>query len=106
MNKITLNIKKGDSVKVLAGKEKSKTGKVLEVFPARRKVVVEGLNKHTRFSKSKKAGEKGQKIEFSSAMDVSKLMLICPSCGKTTRVGREVTDQGNFRKCKKCGKRI
>ena len=106
MNKITLGIRKGDTVKVLAGKDKSKTGKVLEVLPTARRVVVEGLNIRTRFSRPKKQGEKGQKMELPGAMDISKLMLICPSCGKPTRLGRELNASGNLRKCKKCGKTI
>ena len=106
MSKITLGIRKGDTVKVLAGKDKSKTGKVLEVLPTARRVVVEGLNIRTRFSRPKKQGEKGQKMELPGAMDISKLMLICPSCGKPTRIGHELHATGNLRKCKKCGKTI
>jgi len=104
MSKITLGIRKGDTVKVLAGKDKSKTGKVLEVLPTARRVVVEGLNIRTRFSRPKKQGQKGQKMEVPGAMDVSKLMLICPSCGKPTRIAHELNKLGNLRKCKKCGK--
>lgn len=99
-----MNIKKNDNVKVLAGKEKGKTGKVLEVLPKESKVTVEGLNIHVRFSRPKKQGEKGQRLELPAAMNISKVMLICPRCGKPTRVAREVTETGNFRKCKHCGK--
>lgn len=99
-----MNIKKGDEVKVITGKDKGKTGKVLQVFPKDRKVVAEGINTHSRFTKPKKQGEKGQKMQFPAAMPVAKLMLVCPNCGKPTRVGKEVTDSGTFRKCKLCGK--
>lgn len=91
-------------VKVLAGKEKAKTGKVLEVFPKDGRVSVEGLNIHVRFSRPKKQGEKGQRLELPAPLNVSKVMLICPHCGKPTRVGRELTGSGNLRKCKQCGK--
>jgi len=101
-----MGIKKGDEVKVLAGKDKGKTGKVLDVFPKDRRVVAEGLNVHVRFSRPKKRGEKGQRMEVPAPMDVSKLILVCPLCGKPTRVGKEVTDSGTYRKCKKCGKAI
>ncbi len=101
-----MNIKKGDSVKILAGKERGKTGKVLDVFPKLGKVVVEGMHIHVRFSRPKRQGEKGQRLEMPSAVNVSKVMLICPSCGKPTRVGRDVSDRGSFRKCLKCGKVI
>lgn len=106
MKKTNLKIRKGDTVKVLTGKDRNKTGKVMEVLPKASRLVVEGVNIHTRFSRPKKQGEKGQKMEFSGSMDVSKVMLICPSCGKATRVGSEVTKDGNFRKCVKCGKTI
>ena len=101
-----MNIRKDDTVKVLAGKEKGKSGKVLEVNPKDSRVTVEGLNVHVRYSKPKRQGDKGQKLELPAAMNVSKVMLVCPHCGKPTRVGREVNDNGNFRKCKQCGKLI
>ena len=101
-----MNIKKGDTVKVLAGKEKSKTGKVLDVFPKQNRVAVEGLNIHVRFSRPKKQGEKGQRLELPAAMNASKVMLICPHCGRPTRVAHEATSNGNLRKCKQCGKAI
>lgn len=90
-----MNIKKGDMVKVLSGKEKGKTGKVLEVFPKANRLSVEGLNVHVRFSKPKRQGEKGQRLELPAAMNISKVMLLCPSCGQATRSGL---------KCKNCGK--
>lgn len=101
-----LNIKKDDEVKILTGKDKGKTGKVTEVMPQEGRAVVQGLNVHVRFSRPKKQGEKGQRMEVPGPINVSKLMLICPHCGKPTRVSRESNDAGNFRKCKKCGKTI
>jgi large subunit ribosomal protein L24 len=101
-----LNIKKGDEVKVLTGKDKGKTGKVLEVRPKEGRVVAEGINLHTRFSRSKRRGEKGQKMEVPAGMPVAKVILVCPHCGKPTRVGRKVTESGTYRECKKCGKTI
>jgi large subunit ribosomal protein L24 len=102
----SLNIKKGDQVKVMAGKDRGKSGKVLEVSPKLRKVVVEGLNISVRFSKPKRQGEKGQRMELPVSMPVGKVMLICPHCGKTTRVSHEIKDNGKFRKCKKCSQLI
>ncbi len=93
-------------VKVLAGKERGKSGKVLEVFPKDKRVSVEGLNIHVRFSRPKNQGEKGQRLELPAPLNVSKVMLICPNCGKPTRIGHEITAQGNLRKCKHCGKAI
>lgn len=102
----SLNLKKGDEVKVLAGKDKGKTGKILEVLPKLSRVVIEGINIHTRFSKPKKQGEKGQKLQLPYAFNISKVMLICPSCGKPTRIGHDITENGSVRKCRKCGKAI
>ncbi|MBX4187619.1 MAG: 50S ribosomal protein L24 [Candidatus Doudnabacteria bacterium] len=101
-----MNIKKGDEVKVLAGKDKGKTGKVLQVFPEFGRVVAEGLNVRVRYSKPKKQGEKGQRMEVPAPLTASKVMLICPNCNKPTRVGHQITDSGKFRKCKVCGKTI
>jgi large subunit ribosomal protein L24 len=106
MEKTKLNIKKGDEVKVLSGKDKGKTGKILEVIPSARRVVVEGLNIRVRFSRPKRRNEKGQRMELPAPMDVSKLMLVCPHCSKPTRVGRSVSEKGNFRMCRKCGKTL
>ena len=101
-----MNIKKGDSVTVLSGKEKGKSGKVLEVIPKDNRLSVEGLNIHVRFSRPKRKGEKGQRLELPALMNASNVMLLCPNCGKATRVAREVTENGNLRKCKRCGKVI
>ena len=106
MNKISLGIKKGDIVKILSGKERGKTGKVLEVFPQARKAAVEGLNIHVRFSRPKRQREKGQRLELPAPMNISKLMLICPACNKPTRVAHEVNERGNFRQCKHCKKLV
>ena len=99
-----MNIRKDDIVKVMSGKEKGKSGKILEVFPKSGRVTVEGLNIHVRFSRPKRQGESGQRMELPAAMNVSKVMLVCPHCGNTTRVAHEMTPNGNARKCKQCGK--
>lgn len=100
----SLNIKKGDEIRVLSGKDRGRRGKVLKVLPKNRKVIVEGLNIHVRFARPKRSGEKGQRMELPAPLYISKVMLICPHCGKPARIRHEVSDKGNFRKCKKCGK--
>lgn len=70
----TLHIKKGDTVVVLSGNEKGKTGKVLEVFPRTGKVVVEGINLRTKHQRPRKAGQAGQIIQKQHAMNASKVM--------------------------------
>lgn len=92
MNK--LKLKKGDTVKVLSGKDKGQTGKILSVIPAKSKVVVENVNMHFRFEKAKKAGEKGKKVEFSSPLAISKVMLIDSNSGNPTRVGYKLLENG------------
>ncbi len=82
-----MKIKKGDKVKILIGKDKGKTGKVLQVFPSRRKASIEGLNLLIKHMRPRKQGEKGQRIEFPAPLDISNIMLVCPKCGKLTRVG-------------------
>ncbi|MEK7649276.1 MAG: 50S ribosomal protein L24 [Patescibacteria group bacterium] len=101
-----LKIHKQDTVKVIAGKEKGKTGKVVRVLREERKVAIEGVNVVARHIRPRKGGEKGQKIYFPAPLAISKVMLICPKCTAPTRVGYQ-TLEGDFRKkkervCKKC----
>lgn len=97
-----MNIKKNDTVKVMAGKDKGKTGKVTQVFRDLNKVVVEKLNKRYKNLRPRKEGEKGQRIEFDAPIDASNLMLVCKKCGQTTRVGYKVSGDKKYRVCKKC----
>ncbi len=101
-----MNIKKNDSVKILAGKDNGKIGKVLQVLPKEGKVSVEGLNLLVKHMRPNREGEKGQRIEFPSFTNASNVALICPSCGRQTRVGKKVVagEKGNkkYRVCKKC----
>lgn len=97
-----MKIKSGDKVIMLAGKDKGKTGKVLQVMTKENKVVIEGLNLLIKQQKAKRSGEKGQRIQFPSAVIVSKVALVCPKCGKPTRVGFKVEESGKARVCAKC----
>ena len=97
-----MKIKKNDRVKMIAGKDKGKTGKVLRVFSSEEKIIIEGLNLVKRHKKPRREGEKGQRVEVPRKVSVSNVMLVCPKCGKTTRVGYKKTDSDKFRLCKKC----
>lgn len=97
-----MKIKKNDLVKMLAGKDSGKTGKVLQAVPQDGKVVVEGLNIIKKHSKPRKQGEKGQRIEVPRKVQISNVMLICPKCAKPTRVGYKLLDGKKQRICKKC----
>lgn len=100
-------IRKGDLVKITTGKDKGKTGKVLEMRPKTDRLVVEGVNLVTRHRKPRRNGEKGQKLVKPSAINKSSVMLICGSCGKPTRVGFALEENGlKNRICKKCGKGV
>ncbi|HVY67466.1 MAG TPA: 50S ribosomal protein L24 [Patescibacteria group bacterium] len=95
MNHPKLKIKTGDTVKILSGKDKGKTGKVIKVYPKLARVVVENVNQHTRYERAKKAGEQGKKVTFPAALSVSKVMLIDPNSGNPSRVGFTFLDNGN-----------
>jgi large subunit ribosomal protein L24 len=87
-----MKIKKGDKVKILSGKDRGKTGKVLQVFVDREKASIEGLNLLIKHMRPRKQGEKGQRIEFPAPMSISSLMLVCPKCNKPTRVKYQYTE--------------
>ena len=96
-------IKKGDTVLVITGKDAGKTGKVMEVMPKEGKAVVENINVVTKHQKPKSAQDKGGIIKKSAPMEASNLMVVCPVCGKATRVSRKTVEGANVRVCKKCG---
>ena len=110
-----MKIKKGDTVKILTGKDKGKTGKVLKVIISakakdKHKAVVEGLNLRYKHIRPRRAGEKGQRIMFPFALNISNLALVCPKCDKATRViykvlakAPETSREKRQRICKKCG---
>ena len=97
-----MKIKKGDTVKMLSGKDRGKTGKVLHTKPLEGKVSVEGLNIRTKNVKPRRQGEKGQRIQFPAYVASSKVMLMCPSCGRPMRVGASKEGERKMRKCRKC----
>jgi len=102
-----MRIKKNDKVKIIAGKDAGKSGKVLNIINAKGKIVVEGVNIAKKHTRPKKEGEKGQRVEIATPIDVSNAMLICPSCNKETRVGFQIDKEGKkSRFCKKCKKTI
>lgn len=98
-----LNVKKGDNVKVLAGKDKGKTGKVLATDPKTKKVLVEGVNMATRHVKPRSATEQGGKKTVEAPVDCSNVQIICPSCSQAVRVRHALVDGKNVRVCAKCG---
>ena len=101
-----MRIKKGDTVQVLSGNDKGKTGEVLEVMPKDSKVVVKGVNVRKKHIKPRRQGEEGGIIPVECAIDSSKVNVVCPKCGKSTRVEYKVENDEKVRICKKCGAKI
>lgn len=102
-----LKIKKGDTVQVLAGNDKGKKGEVVEVLPKAEKILVKGVNIRKKHMKPRKQGEEGGIISVECAIHMSKVSVVCPKCGKATRIGFEIDKEGNkVRICKKCGTKI
>ena len=98
-----MNIKKGDNVLVLTGKDAGRKGKVLRVLPKANKVVVEGLNKVKKHQKPSRTVPQGGIINIEAPLNASNVMLVCSKCNRPTRVGKAVLETERARKCKKCG---
>ncbi len=98
-----MSIKKGDTVLVIAGKDKGKTGKVLETSPKDSKVLVDGVNIVTKHKKPKSQQDKGGIVKKPAAIDASNVQVVCGACGKATRVSHKTVGGKNVRICKKCG---
>ena len=98
-----LKIKKGDTVRVIAGKDKDKEGKVLSVNVKKNRVVVEGVNMVTCHIKPRRQGEEGGIVKREAALYASKVQIVCPKCDKATRVAMEIKDGKKVRVCKHCG---
>ena len=99
---MSLNVKKGDTVLVLAGKDKGKSGKVLVAQPADNSVVVAGVNIIAKHKKPRSAQDKGGIIKKEGKIDASNVQIICPTCGKATRINNVMVDGKKIRQCKKC----
>ena len=101
-----MRIKKGDTVKVLSGNDKDKTGEVLEVIPKKDKVIVKDVNVRKKHVKARKQGEEGGILSVECAIPSSKVNVVCPKCGKATRVGYSMEKDKKIRICKKCGAKL
>ena len=99
---MNMTVKKGDNVVVIAGKEKGKTGKVLEVFPKNNKVLVDGVNIVTKHKRARTQNEKSEIVKQSAPMEASNVMVVCSVCGKATRIVHKEINGKSVRICKKC----
>ena len=98
-----VHVKSGDTVAVISGKDRGARGKVMAVSPSEGKVIVEKVNVVKKHVKPRKMGEQGGIIEAEAALYASKVQLVCPKCGRPTRVGHVVENGKKMRVCKKDG---
>lgn len=101
------HIRRGDNVLVLAGKDRGKSGKVLQVVPSRQRAYVQGCNMVKKHMRPRPPEILGGIVEKEASIHISNLMLLCPKCGKPTRVARKRGADGRLlRYCKKCGEPV
>ena len=101
-----MKIKKGDTVYVLSGNDKGKKGEVLEVIPKTEKVIVKGINIRKKHVKPRKQREECGIISVECAIHSSKANVVCPKCGKATRIGYVMEKDEKVRVCRKCGAKL
>ena len=101
MNK--LNVRKGDKVRIISGKDSGKEGKILTAMPEKERVIVEDCNMVTRHVKPRRQGEEGGIMKREAAIYASKVQVVCPKCDKATRVAMEIKGDKKVRVCKHCG---
>jgi large subunit ribosomal protein L24 len=104
---VGLNIKKGDTVQVISGKDRGATGKVILTLPKDDRILVEGVNrikKHTRVTTNQRGAQSGGIVTQEAAIHASNVMVVCPACNKPSRVGHRQDESGkNVRICRRCG---
>ena len=98
-----MKIRKGDTVQILSGNDKGKTGEVLETIPKTSRIIVKGINIRKKHIKPKKQGEESGIVPVECSIHSSKANVVCPKCGKATRIAMKVEDGKKVRVCKKCG---
>ena len=102
----SMHVRRGDKVRVIAGKERGREGKVLRAYPEKERVTVEGANMIKRATRPSQKNPQGGIMQHEGPMHVSDVMLICPNCAQATRVGYRRESGARVRVCKKCGKDV
>ncbi|MCL4359909.1 50S ribosomal protein L24 [Patescibacteria group bacterium] len=97
---------KGDTVVVIAGKDKGRKGKIQKVFPRRNALLVEGINTYKRHMKRRDEQNPGGIVERNRPLSTGSVMVLCPSCGKPTRIGFLITRDEKIRICRKCERKL
>lgn len=98
-----MEIRRDDTVIVLSGKDKGKKGKVMKAFPKQAKLIVSGVNVASRHRKPRNQQEEGGIVKMETPIYTCKVQVVCPKCGKATRVAHAEKDGKSVRVCKKCG---
>ncbi|MGH7246313.1 MAG: 50S ribosomal protein L24 [Candidatus Levyibacteriota bacterium] len=101
-----MKLQKGDEIKVVAGKDKGKSGKVEKTFPKIAKVLVNGVNQYKRHMKARQQGQQSEIITLTKPLPVANVQLVCPKCHELTRVGYEMGKEKKVRICRKCGQKL
>ncbi len=102
-----VHVKTGDTVMVLNGKERGKKGKIIAVSPKEGKVIIEGINVVSKHVKPRRQGQEGGIVKTEGAMYACKVQLVCSHCGKPTRIGHKINNEGKKERiCKKCGESL
>ena len=101
-----MKLKKGDNVRVIRGKDKGKSGKIEKVFPKTDKVLIASVNLFKRHLKARSQGQPSEIVTLTKPLSEANVILICPKCGKLTRVGFKITKGTKSRICKKCKSEI
>jgi len=102
-----VRVKKNDRVRVLSGKDRGKSGRVLYVDRKKNRVVIEGLNIVKKTRRPDQQNQKGGIIDIEAPVNISNIMVVCPKCDKPSRVGKKVLDNGKrIRICSKCGEEL
>ncbi|MGH2652986.1 MAG: 50S ribosomal protein L24 [Actinomycetota bacterium] len=98
-----VDIRRDDEVRVMHGKDRGKSGRVVRVMPREGRIMVEGVARAKKHSRPSKRRQQGGIIDIELPIDISNVMLVCKSCGQPTRVGHRVEGDTKVRVCKKCG---
>lgn len=101
-----MKIRAGDTVKIVCGKDRGKSGKVTRVFREAERVLVEGMNRYKKHVRPRRQGEKGEVVDVSRPLAVSNVQLLCPHCDAGIRVGFRFENETKIRICKKCKSRL
>ncbi len=97
-----MRLKKGDTIKILTGKDKGKTGKLLKILSKKNKVLIEGLNLYKKHVRAKRQGEKGELVSVPRPIDVSNVALFCSNCNQAVKVKYQFQGENKLRVCGKC----